>query len=85
MHVRGELAFGAIAQTGRAQASQNTYVHIITTNVCSVGTPYVTLIVTVNKKSLQKGFVQRAPLNVTLNCDPECLQESLVFFYLLRV
>ena len=45
MHVRGELAFGAIAQTGRAQASQNTYEHIITTNVCSVRTPYVTLIV----------------------------------------
>ena len=48
MHVRGELAFGAIAQTGRAQASQNTYEHIITTNVCSVGTPCVTLIVTLD-------------------------------------
>ena len=48
MHVRGELAFGAIAQTGRAQASQNTYEHIITTNVCSVGTPYVTLNLSLN-------------------------------------
>ena len=48
MHVRGELAFGAIAQTGRAQASQNTYEHIITTNVCSVGTLYVTLKLSLN-------------------------------------
>ena len=48
MHVRGELTFGAIAQTGRAQASQNTYELIITTNICSVWTPYVTLTVTLN-------------------------------------
>ena len=48
MHVRGELAFGAIAQTGRAQASQNTYEHIIITNACSVGTPDVTLNLSLN-------------------------------------
>ena len=47
-HVRGELAFGAIAQTGRAQASQNTYEHIITTSACSVGTPDVTLNLSLN-------------------------------------
>ena len=48
MHVRGELyLFGAIARTGRAP-SQSTCEPIITTNVCSVGTPYVTLIVTLN-------------------------------------
>ena len=55
MHVRGELAFGAIAQTGRAQARQNAYVHIITTNVCSVGTPYVTLNSSLSSKGCKKG------------------------------
>ena len=54
MHVRGELAFGAIAQTGRAQASQNTYVHIITTNVCSVGTPYVILNLSLSSKGCKR-------------------------------
>ena len=67
--VLGFLPFGAIARTGRAPR-QSTCEPIITTNVCSVGTPYVTLIVILNYKGLQKGFVQRVSLNVTLNCDP---------------
>ena len=67
MHVRGELAFGAIAQTGRAQASQNTYEHIITTNACSVGTPDVTLNLSLIQRPCKKGSYRAQTLNVTLN------------------
>ena len=75
MHVRGELAFGAIAQTGRAQASQNTYEHIINTNSCSAGTPDVTLDLSLNSRPCKKGPYRAQTLNVTLNVTLNCCQQ----------